>query len=125
MNLLAIAIGAVLGAWSRWGFGLLFNPLFPTLPLGTLFANVLGGYLIGVVIGFSKTFAYFSPALQLAIVTGFLGSFTTFSTFSAETIHLFVSESYLWGVITIFAHVGGTLLMTIFGIYTVRLIIGL
>jgi CrcB protein len=120
MNLLAIAIGAILGAWLRWGFGLLFNPLFPTLPLGTLFVNVLGGFLMGGIVGLSKTF--FPPVLQLAIVTGFLGSFTTFSTFSAETIHLFVNESYLWGSIAIFAHVGGALLATVLGMYTVRLL---
>jgi len=85
---------------------------------------VVGGYLIGVVLGISRTVTFLPPPLHLAIITGFLGSFTTFSTFSAETVNLFVNESYLWGGITILAHVGGTLLMTVFGIYSVKLLIG-
>ena len=82
-NFLAIGIGAALGAWSRWLLGLALNPLLVMLPLGTLAANLIGGYLVGVAVGVFHLNSGLSPALKLFIITGFLGGLTTFSTFSA------------------------------------------
>jgi CrcB protein len=118
-NLLAIAVGAILGAWSRWALGLLLNPVFPTLPLGTLAANLVGGFLIGVMITVADPLG-FSPATRLCVTTGFLGALTTFSTFSAETVSLLLRAQFAWAAGAAAAHLGGSLLMTGAGIVLAR-----
>jgi CrcB protein len=123
MNLLVIAIGAVLGAWARWGLGLLLNPTFPTLPLGTLAANLSGAFIIGVMMAATDPLNI-SPATRLLVTTGFLGALTTFSTFSAETMTLLLRAQYAWAVGTAAAHLGGSLLMTGAGILFVRALLG-
>ncbi|MEI6414153.1 MAG: fluoride efflux transporter CrcB [Pseudomonadota bacterium] len=119
---LAIGLGAALGAWLRWGFGILLNPVFPTLPLGTLAANLLGGFLMGLVMQILMQHALLSPEFRLAITTGFLGGLTTFSTFSAETVTLLLREEYLWTLIIVLAHVAGSLAMTLLGILAMKLL---
>lgn len=119
-SLLAIGLGAALGASLRWGLGLWFNPVFPTLPMGTLSANLLGGYLIGLAIAFFTQHPGLSPEWRLFIITGFLGGLTTFSTFSAETVTLLMREQYAWGMGIIAAHLGGSLMMTLLGIQTFK-----
>lgn len=119
-SFLAIGIGAALGAWARWGLGLWLNPSLPELPLGTLSANLVGGYLIGLAIAFFLQHPSISPEWRLFIITGFLGGLTTFSTFSAETVTLLLRGQYGWGVGIIAAHLGGSLLMTVMGIQTVK-----
>lgn len=118
--LLAIGIGAVFGAWLRWGLGLWFNPVLPELPLGTLSANLVGGYMIGLAIAFFAQHSGVSPEWRLFIITGFLGGLTTFSTFSAETVTLLLRGQYAWGAGIIAAHLGGSLLMTVLGIQTFK-----
>ena len=87
----AVAIGAVLGAWLRWGLSTWLNPANPNLPLGTLTANIGGGYAIGLAVAFFSTNASLAPEWRLACITGFLGALTTFSTFSAESVQLLQS----------------------------------
>lgn len=116
---LAIALGAVLGAWMRWGLGLLLNPLFPALPLGTLVANLTGGYLIGVAITVFQINVELPAELKLFFITGFLGALTTFSTFSAEVVTLIRSAEYAWAFAAASLHLFGSLLMTGLGIWTV------
>ena len=118
---LSVGFGAAFGAWLRWWLGMLLNPVFPTLPLGTLAANLLGGYLVGVAVAF---FAQSSlpPEVRLFAVTGFLGGLTTFSTFSAEVVTLFARSEYLWGSIEACAHLLGSFSMTALGILTVNLL---
>ena len=118
----AVGVGAALGAWMRWGLGLLLNPTFTTLPLGTLAANLIGGYLMGIALGAFEHFQALSPALRLLITTGFLGGLTTFSTFSAEATTLLARQEYAWGLTAIAAHVLGSLSMTALGIVTVGLL---
>jgi fluoride exporter len=120
--LIAIACGAVTGAWLRWGLGLWLNPLLPELPAGTLAANLLGGYLIGLAISFFDLHQGLAPEWRLFLITGMLGALTTFSTFSAETVTLLLRGQYGWGMAIISAHLGGSLLMTVFGIYTMKLL---
>jgi CrcB protein len=116
----AIGIGAALGAWLRWGLGLVLNPVLPELPLGTLAANLVGGYLVGVAVAFFVQQPGLTPEWRLFAVTGFLGGLTTFSTFSAETMTLLLRGQYAWGAGIIAAHLGGSLLATLFGILTFR-----
>ena len=119
-SLFAIAIGAVLGAWLRWGFGLWLNPMFVTVPMGTLAANLLGGYLVGAAVAIFHVNVDLSPELRLFFVTGFLGALTTFSTFSAEVVGLIQRAQYGWALGMASAHLFGSLLMTGFGILSVH-----
>jgi CrcB protein len=107
----AVGVGAACGAWLRWGFSLLLNPIFPTLPLGTLTANLLGGFMIGVLMGIAEP-VHLSVTMRLLLVTGFLGGLTTFSTFSAETMNLVLKGSYGWGLAVIVTHLIGSLALT-------------
>lgn len=119
---IAIAIGAVLGAWARWGLGLLLNPLFPTMPLGTLAANLIGGYLIGAAVAVFHINVELPPELRLFFVTGFLGALTTFSTFSAEVVALVRTAQYAWAFGAASLHLFGSLLMTGLGIWTIHIL---
>jgi fluoride exporter len=112
--------GAAAGAWLRWGLGALFNPLFPTLPLGTLAANLSGGLLMGVAMELLSRHAVVSSELRLLVTTGFLGGLTTFSTFSAEVVTLLVRREYFWGTVAAAAHVFGSLALTVAGLLLIR-----
>ena len=114
----AIALGAALGALLRWVLGVKFNSWFPTLPPGTLIANVVGGYIIGIAIAFFAQTPQLAPEWRLLIVTGFCGGLTTFSTFSAEVLHLLQQGRLLWASVTVSVHVMGSLLMTLAGLAT-------
>lgn len=119
-SMLAVGAGAFFGAILRWALGLFLTPLFPTVPLGTLSANLLGGLLMGVALGIFAQYDALPPAARLFFTTGFLGGLTTFSTFSAETVTLLLSRQYMWTVVSIGAHVIGTLAMTVAGLAIVR-----
>ena len=114
----AIALGAALGALLRWVLGVKFNSWFPTLPPGTLIANVVGGYIIGIAIAFFAQTPQLAPEWRLLIITGFCGGLTTFSTFSAEVLHLLQQGRLLWASVTVSVHVMGSLLMTLAGMAT-------
>jgi len=114
----AVGVGAALGAWLRWALGSLLNPVFPTLPLGTLTANVVGGYLIGFAVAFFSDNASIPAEVRLLIITGFLGGLTTFSTYSAEAVTLLARAQYGWGAVLILSHLGGSIAMTVLGIAT-------
>lgn len=119
-SFLAIGIGGALGCWIRYGLGILLNPLFPDLPLGTLAANLTGGLLMGCMLGMFDHFQTLSPELKLFVFTGFLGGLTTFSTFSAEATTLLLRQQYLWFSSHVAVHVIGSLAMTMLGITLVR-----
>lgn len=126
MNLasfLAVGFGAFAGAVLRWMLGVALNPLLPNLPLGTLAANLSGGLVMGLAMGLFAHFEALPIALRLALMTGFLGGLTTFSTFSGETVTLFLRQQYAWTLAIIGAHLFGSLLMTLAGIYLVRLVL--
>lgn len=115
-----VGVGAALGAWLRWGLSALLNPVFPTLPFGTLTANLVGGLLMGGVMEVATRHAVLSPEARLFLTTGFLGGLTTFSTFSAETVTLLLRREYLWGGVLVTAHVAGSVLMTLVGLLIAR-----
>jgi CrcB protein len=121
---LAIGFGAAFGAWLRWGLGLWLNPLFPTLPYGTLAANLIGGYLVGVAIAYFAQHPGLPPEWRLFAITGFLGSLTTFSTFSAEVFTLISRNQLGWALTSASAHLFGSLAMTALGVWTFKLIRG-
>ncbi|MBK6959384.1 MAG: fluoride efflux transporter CrcB [Nitrosomonas sp.] len=118
-SILAICIGASLGAVLRWLLGMSLNALFPAIPLGTLVANLIGGYLIGVALAIFANHPGFAPEWRLLVITGFLGGLTTFSTFSAEVTVLIQEGRILWATGAISAHVIGSLVMTMLGLATV------
>lgn len=117
---LAIGIGAVLGAWLRYGLGLWLNPTFAQMPLGTLAANLIGAYLVGAAIAVFHFNVDISPEFKLFFITGFLGALTTFSTFSAEVVALLQRAEYGWAAGTASLHLFGSLLMTGLGIVTIH-----
>ena len=119
-GLLAVGIGAALGAWLRWALAVLLNPVLPALPLGTLAANIVGGYLVGVAIEIFTQHTGISPEMRLFIITGFLGGLTTFSTFSAEAVALLTRAQYGWAAALISAHLAGSIVATILGMMTVK-----
>jgi fluoride exporter len=116
LAVLAVFVGAGLGALLRWGLGARLNPVFPTLPLGTLAANLLGGLLVGVAVAWFGRHAGVPPELRLFLITGFLGGLTTFSTFSAEVVTLLARGEYGWGLAAAGAHLAGSLALTALGI---------
>lgn len=121
-SILSISIGAALGALLRWCFGMLFNSIYPPIPLGTLAANILGCFMMGLFMALTKDHLFFPQEIRLAITTGFLGGLTTFSTFSAETVTLLMYKEYVLASAIIGLHVAGSILATIMGIFTIKLI---
>jgi CrcB protein len=119
---LAVGTGAAFGAWLRWWLGVLLNPIFPTLPLGTLAANLIGGYLVGVAVAFFSQHAGLPPEARLFVITGFMGGLTTFSTFSAEVVTLVGRTEYLWAMAAASVHLLGSLTLTALGMFTVKLL---
>ena len=118
-SVLSICAGASLGALLRWLLAGRFNPVFPALPLGTLAANLIGGYLIGVAIAVFANMPELSPQARLFVVTGFLGGLTTFSTFSAEVVTQLQQGHTAWALATAGAHLLGSFALTALGIATV------
>ena len=119
---ISVGLGASIGAWFRWLLSLGLNAVFPLLPLGTLIANMIGGYLMGLVMGIIALGGMLSPELRLLVITGFLGGLTTFSTFSAESVSLISRGDYGWASLHLLSHLLGSLLMTGLGLLTVQLL---
>lgn len=123
-SVLAISIGASVGAVSRWLLALWLNTAFPAFQYGTLAANLAGGYLIGIAMAVFAQHPHLSPEWRLLIVTGFLGGLSTFSTFSAEVATSIQEQRFFLAAITIGSHVLGSVLLTLLGIATVALFSG-
>ena len=119
LSFVAVGLGAALGAWSRWLLGLALNPLFVMLPMGTLAANLIGGYLVGVAVGVFHLNSGLPPALKLLVITGFLGGLTTFSSFSAEVVERLLAHQVGWALALAGTHLAGSLLMTYLGLLSV------
>jgi fluoride exporter len=118
-SILAISVGASLGALLRWWFSAALNAHFPAVPPGTLAANLLGGYVVGVAVAYFATYTAIAPEWRLFVITGFCGGLTTFSTFSAEIVGMLMAGRPLWALSAAAAHLFGSLLMTFAGIGTV------
>lgn len=116
LSLGAIAVGATLGAWLRWVLALWLNARLESLPLGTLAANLGGGFMIGVAVGFFQDWPALSPEWRLLAITGFLGGLTTFSTFSAESMALLQRGDYGWALMHGTVHLFGSVVLCIGGL---------
>ena len=126
MSLLApffVFVGAGIGALLRWLLGLRLNPVFPSVPLGTLAANLLGGFLVGFLVIWLNRHPAIPPELRLLVITGFLGGLTTFSTFSAEVVNLISRGELLLGIAAAAGHLCGSLLLTAMGMGLARALI--
>jgi CrcB protein len=121
---IAVGAGAAVGAWLRWGLGLWLNPVYPAIPAGTLAANLIGGYLIGIAIAFFAQHPGIAPEWRLLLITGFLGGLTTFSTFSAEVVTMITRGQFFWALATSALHLLGSLSATGLGLLTYKLIRG-
>jgi fluoride exporter len=119
VNFLAVGLGAAFGAWARWLLGLALNPLFFAVPLGTLAANVIGGYLIGIAVGLFHLNTHYPLAWKLFAITGFLGGLTTFSTFSSEVVERLLAGQPAWAIGLASLHLAGSLTATYLGLLTV------
>jgi len=121
---LAVGLGALLGAWSRWALSAALNQLWPALPPGTLAVNLIGGFLIGAAFELFSQQATLPVEWRLFFITGFLGSLTTFSAFSLEAVTLLQGGRYGWALALVASHLFGSLLMTVAGFATVRFFSG-
>ena len=121
-NFLYLGLAAAIGAWSRWGIGILLNTMHPTFPLGTLTVNLIGGYLMGISMGAFELFSELSPDLKLIINIGFLGGLTTFSAFTAEVFQLLQKNEFVASLTLVALHVIGSILMAYLGWLTISLI---
>jgi len=121
-SVVAVGAGAAAGAWLRWGLSAWLNPRAPHFPLGTLAANLIGGYLVGFAVAFFAARHDLSPDFRLFAITGFLGGLTTFSTFSAEVIQMLLAGEYWTGGSLAAAHLCGSLALTVAGIATFRVL---
>lgn len=122
LTVIAICLGASVGALSRWQLGLWLNPASAGLmPLGTLAANLIGGYLVGVCVGVFQQLPDLDPVWRWALVTGFLGALTTFSSFSAEVVAMLQQGRYALAAGTSLLHLFGSLALTVLGIKTVAM----
>lgn len=124
MSWLAVGLGAALGAWLRWGLGIVLNAIHEPLPLGTLAANLGGAYLIGIAVAFFNSYPGLAPEWRLFAVTGFLGGLTTFSTFSAESMLLLQRGDYLLALGHIGLHLAGSIALCIGGFASYRALAG-
>ncbi|KQT43397.1 MULTISPECIES: fluoride efflux transporter CrcB [unclassified Methylophilus] len=115
---LAVAVGASVGAWIRWGLSVSLNGV-GVIPLGTFLANAIGGLLMGVALGILQSVPNLSPEWRLLMTTGFLGGLTTFSTFSAEAFTLMQKQNYGWAVLHISSHVIVSIVLTMIGYWCV------
>ncbi|MCB1973545.1 MAG: fluoride efflux transporter CrcB [Nitrospirota bacterium] len=122
LNVLSICLGASLGALARWRLGLWLSP-GGLLPWGTLVANLAGGYLIGLCVGVFQALPHIDPVWRLALITGFLGALTTFSSFSSEVVAMLQQQRYLLALGTVALHLCGSLLMTVLGLQSAALVL--
>jgi fluoride exporter len=118
-SFLAVAIGGALGSLFRWFLGVRLNGLYPDLPLGTLAANVIAGYIIGVAIAFFARLPQIPPEWRLFVTTGLMGGLSTFSTFSAEVVNKLQQGRLGWAAGEVAFHLSGSIIMTILGFATV------
>jgi len=119
-----VGAGAALGAWLRWGLGIWLGSVHAHVQAGTLAANLVGGYSVGIALGFFTANPHITPEWRLFIVTGFLGGLTTFSSFSGESVALLQRGDYGWALVHTFLHLAGSILLCMAGFATWRALRG-
>jgi CrcB protein len=124
LSFVAIGSAAACGAWLRWVLGVLINAVYPPMPLGTLAANLLGSFLMGMALVLLVERGMLPPEVRIAAITGFLGSLTTMSTFSAEAMILIARADYVTAAGLVTLHVAGSILMVFVGVFAARVLTG-
>jgi CrcB protein len=124
LSWLAVGTGAAIGAWLRWGLSLLLGSMHAYVQVGTLVANLVGGYLVGLALGFFSANPGLSPEWRLFVITGFLGGLTTFSSFSGESVLLLQRGEYGWALLHTVLHLLGSILFCVAGFATWRALRG-
>ncbi|RNF32675.1 camphor resistance protein CrcB [Massilia aurea] len=124
MSFAAVGIGAALGAWLRWAFSLWLGSLHGFVQVGTLAANLVGGFLVGLALGFFTDQPQLAPEWRLFVITGFLGGLTTFSSFSGESVLLLQRGELGWALAHTALHLAGSLLLCAAGFATWRMLRG-
>ena len=124
LSILAVGIGGALGSLFRWFLGIRLNGVFPALPLGTLAANIIAGYVIGVAVAFFARLPELAPEWRLFVITGCMGGLTTFSSFSAEAVSMMSSGQYGGALLHTSVHLFGSFALTALGILSYRVIAG-
>ena len=124
MSFLAVVIGVALGCVSRWLLGMALNMIFPAIPPGTLVANLLAAYLVGLALAFFGAHPELPPQWRLLVITGFLGGLSTFSSFSGEVVQLMRHDRLGMACAAMTLHLGGSLLLTFAGMATTSLLRG-
>jgi fluoride exporter len=124
MSWLAVGFGAALGAWGRWWLGIWLNKLHEQIPFGTLTVNLVGGYLIGIAVGYFSAHPAAASEWRLFAVTGFLGGLTTFSSFSAESLMMLQRGNYGWALAHAALHLFGSVALCIAGFASYRAVAG-
>lgn len=120
MGLLAVGGGSAVGGWARWGLSIWLNPRHPHFFLGTFAANAIGGFLVGLAVAYFTRHPDLSPEWRLAIITGFLGGLTTFSSYSAEVVGLIDRGEMAWALLVAGSHLAASLLLTAAGFWVYR-----
>jgi CrcB protein len=120
----AVGAGAAIGAWLRWALGMWLTNVHAHLQAGTLAANLVGGYLIGIAVGFFSAYPELNPEWRLFLITGFLGGLTTFSSFSAESVALMQRGEFGWALAHTMLHLAGSILLCVAGFATWRALRG-
>jgi CrcB protein len=118
-SFIAVSVGGMLGCLLRWVLAIFLNRYFPAIPPGTLAANLIGCYIVGMAIALFTAYPAFAPEWRLFVTTGFCGGLTTFSTFSAEIAVLLQTGRATWALGAVAVHLLGSLSMTFAGIATV------
>ena len=120
LGLLAVGGGSAIGGWARWSLALWLNPRHPHFFWGTFAANAIGGFLVGIAVAYFSRHADLAPEWRLAIITGFLGGLTTFSSYSAEVVVLIERGEIAWAMLVAGSHLAASLLLTAFGFWVYR-----
>jgi fluoride exporter len=120
LGIVAVGVGAAIGAWTRWGLSIGLNHLWPNFPLGTFVANAAGGLLVGFAVGFLDSQPSLDPHWRLLIITGCLGGLTTFSTFSLEVVQLLERGQWGFALLLAAAHLSVSLCLTGAGFWLAR-----
>ena len=117
--LLAVFIGGGTGSVARWALSMKLNPAHHAIPMGTLAANLIGAFIIGLGLAWFNRMTSIDPIWKVLLTTGFCGGLTTFSTFSAEVVFLLQEGRAGWALLNVAVNLLGSFAMTAFAFWLI------